>query len=62
MDDEAAMAAIQAAAEAAAALEATDLQAEPASEGDVEATTDALAEVESDRCCSARRPGGSAAG
>ncbi len=40
------MAAIQAAAEAAAALEATDLPAEPASEGDVEATTDALAEVE----------------
>jgi hypothetical protein len=46
VDDEAAMAAIQAAAEAAAASETTELPAEHASEGDAEATTEARAEVE----------------
>ncbi len=40
------MAAIQAAAEAAAAIETTELPAEDASEGDAEATTEARAEVE----------------
>ena len=56
VDDDAAMAAIQAAAEAAAALEVTDLPAEPASEGESEATTDALTEVETTDAGAANAP------